>query len=219
MPVTLDLFPLPAIVRPEREPLAEGAVVLRGFVGEADDEILAAVAAIEERAPFRQMKTPGGRSMSAEMTNAGSLGWVSDERGYRYTAMDPTSSMAWPEMPPVLRRLATRAAAAAGFPSFDPDACLVNRYVEGARMGLHQDKDERDFGAPIVSVSLGLPIAFLFGGLTRAERPVRIALEHRDVVVFGGPARLRFHGVAPLGPGQHPRTGATRINLTFRKAS
>jgi len=157
--------------------------------------------------------------MSVGMTNCGALGWVSDRAGYRYAASDPASGRAWPAMPAPFRALAARAAAAGGFAAFEPDACLVNRYEPGARLTLHQDRNERDYAAPIVSVSLGLPATFLFGGDTRGGRPLRVPLAHGDVVVWGGPARLRFHGVAPVEGGWHERLGACRINLTFRKAA
>jgi len=164
------------------------------------------------------MRTPGGFSMSVAMTNCGAFGWVSDPTGYRYSPTDPETGAAWPAMPAALAELATRAAAAAGFAGFAPDACLVNRYEPGARLTLHQDKDERDFAAPIVSVSLGVPAVFLFGGLKRKDRPRRVPLEHGDVVVWGGPARLRYHGVAKLETAQHAFAGNARINLTLRRA-
>jgi alkylated DNA repair protein (DNA oxidative demethylase) len=169
-------------------------------------------------APYRRWQTPGGFTLSVAMTNCGSLGWVSDWRGYRYQATDPAGGQPWPPMPSLFRELAGAAAAAAGFPGFSPDACLVNRYIPGARMSLHQDKDETDFSAPIVSVSLGLPAVFQFGGDTRSARPQRIPVHHGDVVVFGGAARLRFHGVSPIEVGQHPLLGSQRVNLTFRRA-
>jgi alkylated DNA repair protein (DNA oxidative demethylase) len=156
--------------------------------------------------------------MSVAMTNCGSFGWVTDRTGYRYDSDDPEAAKPWPPMPSVFRQLAEQAADLAGFGGFSPDACLVNRYQPGARMSLHQDRDEQDFGAPIVSVSLGLPATFLFGGLKRSDRPRRIRLEHGDLVVWGGPARLAFHGVAPLAEGEHALLGRQRINLTFRKA-
>ena len=156
--------------------------------------------------------------MSVGMTSCGAKGWVSDRAGYRYTGVDPDAGRAWPAMPPSFRALAARAAAAGGFEAFEPDACLVNRYEPGARLTMHQDRNERDYDAPIVSVSLGLPAVFLFGGDTRGERPRRVPLRHGDVVVWGGPARLRFHGVAPIADGLHAQLGACRINLTFRKA-
>ncbi len=183
-----------------------------------EDELIAALGEIAAQAPFRHMLTPGGHQMSVAMTNCGSNGWVTDRSGYRYDSVDPESGKPWPPMPPSFRALAERAAAEAGFDGFAPDACLVNRYQPGARMSLHQDRDEGDFGAPIVSVSLGLPAVFLFGGLQRSDKTQRYRLEHGDIAVWGGPARLVFHGVAPLADGEHPRMGRQRINLTFRKA-
>jgi alkylated DNA repair protein (DNA oxidative demethylase) len=197
--------------------MAEGAVLLRGFVGEAEAELIAAVRAIVAVAPFRQMFTPGGHRMSVAMTNCGSAGWITDHTGYRYSADDPETGKPWPAMPPQLRALAGRAADRAGFSGFAPEVCLINRYVPGARMSLHQDKDELDFAAPIVSVSLGLPAIFLFGGLKRSDKPQRFRLEHSDTAVWGGPSRLFFHGVAPLADGEHPIMGSQRLNLTFRK--
>ena len=200
------------------EPLAPGAVVLRGFAIAEEGAILADLAVVSAAAPFRHLITPGGFRMSVAMTNCGALGWVSDASGYRYTAADPDSGRPWPPLPASFQRLATRAADQGGFGGFVPDACLVNHYDPGARLTLHQDKNERDFDAPIVSVSLGIAATFLFGGLTRAERPMRVPLAHGDVVVWGGPARLRYHGVLPIKDEQHPLLGDRRINLTFRKA-
>lgn len=215
--MTADLFDqLECLAGPQ--PLAPGAVLLRGFARADDTALLAAVDDIVTRAPLRHMVTPGGYTMSIATTSCGALGWTSDEHGYRYAARNPASAQPWPAMPPCFTQLARRAAAQAGFAGFTPDACLINRYAPGARLTLHQDKNERDFGAPIVSVSLGLPAVFLFGGLKRSDRPQRLRLAHGDVVVWGGPARLRYHGVLPLPPGQHPLTGACRINLTFRRA-
>lgn len=179
---------------------------------------MAAIEAIENSAPFRHMVTPGGFVMSVALTNCGALGWTSDRRGYRYTRVDPASGKAWPPMPAALMELARDAAAAAGFAGFQPDACLVNRYAPGARLTLHQDRNERDFTAPIVSVSLGMTATFLFGGLRRAEPTAKIPLYHGDVAVWGGEDRLRFHGVAPLKGDAHALLGDKRINLTFRKA-
>ena len=156
--------------------------------------------------------------MSVAMTNCGQAGWISDKSGYRYDSVDPLTGRLWPTMPASFLCVATRAAAKAGFKGFEPDACLMNRYEPGARLTLHQDKNERDFNAPIVSVSLGLPATFLFGGLSRKDRPRRFRLQNGDVAVWGGPARLAYHGVAPLADGDHPLTGRCRINLTFRKA-
>jgi len=193
-------------------------VLLRGFAGPAEAALIAALRDIVAQAPFRHMLTPGGHQMSVAMTNCGEAGWVTDRTGYRYDTSDPVSGKSWPAMPPSFRELAGRAADHAGFEGFSPDACLINRYLPGARMSLHQDKDEDDFGAPIVSVSLGLPAIFLFGGLKRSDKARRFRLEHGDIAVWGGPARLAFHGVAPLADGEHALMGRQRINLTFRKA-
>jgi len=157
--------------------------------------------------------------MSVAMTNCGALGWVTDRTGYRYDAIDPESGKPWPRIPDSFVRLAAGAAAQAGFERFVPDACLINRYQPGSRLSLHQDRNERDFSEPIVSVSLGLPAVFLFGGLRRGEKANRVPLEHGDVVVWGGPARMRYHGVLPLKQGHHPLLGNRRVNLTFRRAS
>jgi alkylated DNA repair protein (DNA oxidative demethylase) len=200
------------------EPLAEGAVVLRGFARGEATALLAAVRKVTAAAPFRNMITPGGLRMSVAMTNCGRAGWVTDRRGYRYEAADPMTGRTWPPIPVSFRELAVSAADAAGFAGFEPDACLVNRYEPGTRLSLHRDENERDLSAPIVSVSLGLPAAFLFGGLSRGDRPRRIPLESGDVVVWGGPARLTYHGVAPLADGEHSLTGRCRINLTLRRA-
>ena len=192
-------------------------MLLRGFARAVEGELIPALREIIAQAPFRRMFTPGGHQMSVAMTNCGSAGWVTDRSGYRYDGIDPNSGQAWPAMPAVFCQLAERAAAAGGYAGFAPDACLINRYTPGARMSLHQDKDEVDFAAPIVSVSLGLPAIFLFGGPERADKPARYRLEHGDVVVWGGPSRLFFHGVAPLANGEHAVMGRQRINLTFRK--
>jgi len=215
--MTADLFDS-AEVLPAREEIAEGAMLLRGFARPIQHDLLTAIDAIVGRSPFRHMSTPGGHQMSVAMTNCGSLGWVTDQTGYRYDAIDPATGKPWPEMPPVLRELAGQAAAQAGFAGFQPEACLVNRYEPGARLSLHQDRDEKNYDAPIVSVSLGLPATFLWGGVRRADRPVRYRLVHGDVVVWGGPSRLTFHGVAPLADGEHALLGRKRINLTFREA-
>jgi DNA oxidative demethylase len=202
-----------------RYDFAEGSVLLRGFALAADTELQRAVSAVAAAVPFRHMETPGGFTMSVGMTNCGRFGWVSSASGYRYAERDPASGAPWPALPPVMLELARTAAAAAGFEDFIPDACLVNRYEPGARLTLHQDKNERDFRQPIVSVSLGVPAVFLFGGLKRKERPLRLELVHGDVVVWGGPSRLRYHGVAPLKLAQHPFAAEARINLTLRRAS
>jgi alkylated DNA repair protein (DNA oxidative demethylase) len=215
--LTADLFACLPNVRASREEMAEGAVLLRGFVGDSEAELIAALREIVAASPFRRMFTPGGHQMSVAMTNCGSAGWVTDRSGYRYDPEDPESGKPWPAMPPLFRELADRAADRAGFAGFAPDVCLINRYVPGAKMSLHQDKDELDFAAPIVSVSLGLSAIFMFGGLKRSDKPRRFRLEHGDVAVWGGPSRLFFHGVAPLAEGDHPVMGPQRLNLTFRK--
>jgi alkylated DNA repair protein (DNA oxidative demethylase) len=202
----------------EALPLSPGACVLRNFAHREAEHLLAAVDDIQAAAPFRHLSTPGGLPMSVAMTNCGELGWVSDRRGYRYEPHDPLTGKPWPKLPPLFLALSHAAAEAAGYPGFTPEACLVNRYVPGAKMSLHQDRDERDLDQPIVSVSLGLPATFLWGGLRRSDRPSRTTLEHGDVVVWGGAARLRFHGVAPLKPAAAGCPAALRINLTFRRA-
>ena len=204
--------------KPARRELAAGAVILFGFVGSRDRAILDHIREIERAAPFRHLQTPGGGSMSAAMTNCGPLGWVSDPTGYRYEPCDPQTREPWPAMPELFRDLAREAAAEAGFADFDPDACLINRYNQGARMGLHVDKDERGYDQPIVSVSLGVSAVFLFGGVRRRDKADRLRLEHGDVVVFGGESRLRYHGVQRIERGAHPMTGTARVNLTFRRA-
>jgi alkylated DNA repair protein (DNA oxidative demethylase) len=216
--VTADLFESLDAAGPAREQLAEGAVLLRGFARPQQHELITAVEAVIAQAPFRHLITPGGHRMSVAMTNCGSFGWVSDASGYRYDSIDPVSAKPWPPMPPLFRKLAEQAAAEAGFAGFGPDACLINRYEPGTRLTLHQDRDERNLGAPIVSVSLGLPATFLFGGMKRSDKTQRYRLEHGDVAVWGGPSRLAFHGVAPLADGEHGLLGRKRINLTFRRA-
>jgi DNA oxidative demethylase len=216
--LTADLFEGVADILPSREVMAEGAELLRGFAIPFESELITALRDIANQAPFRHMMTPGGHQMSVAMTNCGPLGWVTDRTGYRYDGNDPETGKPWPAIPVAFCRLAAHAAAQAGFFEFSPDACLINRYEPGARMSLHQDRDEDDFGAPIVSVSLGLPAIFLFGGLKRSDKPRRFRLQHGDVVVWGGPARLAFHGVAPLADGEHALLGRQRINLTFRRA-
>ena len=210
---TLDLFESPA-----RELLCAGAVLLRGLALPQSQGLLADVARVLEAAPLRFMVTPGGFRMSVAMSNCGSLGWVSDAGGYRYDAADPLNGRAWPPMPASFQEIATRAAALAGFDGFEPDACLLNRYDPGARLTLHQDRNERDKSHPIVSVSLGLPAVFLFGGARRTDNTQRVPLVHGDVVVWGGPARLHYHGVSQLAEGHHPQTGRHRLNLTLRRA-
>ena len=198
--------------------LAPGATLLAGFARSQDRRLIEAVAEVVALAPLRHMSTPGGHLMSVAMTNCGSLGWVTDGAGYRYDPCDPSTGRPWPRMPALFFDLAARAAARAGYDGFAADACLINRYEPGARLSLHQDKNERDFGQPIVSVSLGLPATFLFGGERRSDRPRRLPLSHGDVVVWGGESRFVYHGIATLAEGDHPATGPLRINLTFRKA-
>jgi alkylated DNA repair protein (DNA oxidative demethylase) len=216
--LTTDLFASVPDLHPQQELMAEGAVLLRGLAKAVEADLIPDLREIVKQAPFRHMVTPGGHRMSVAMTNCGSVGWVTDRTGYRYDVNDPETGKPWPAMPRSFRDLAGRAAAHAGFGGFAPDACLINRYQPGARMSLHQDKDEDDFAAPIVSVSLGLPAIFLFGGLKRSDKPHRFRLQHGDIAVWGGPARLAFHGVAPLADGEHALLGPQRINLTFRKA-
>jgi len=216
--LTGDLFDSVAEAQPSREQIADGAVLLRGFAKPIETELIEAVRAVVAQSPFRRMTTPGGYQMSVAMTNCGERGWITDHTGYRYDPVDPRTGAPWPAMPPVFRDLARRAAEQGGFAGFAPDACLVNRYEPGTRLSLHQDKDELDYSAPIVSVSLGLPATFLFGGLKRSDKTQRYRLEHGDIAVWGGPARLAFHGVAALADGEHAVLGRQRINLTFRKA-
>jgi DNA oxidative demethylase len=210
-----DLFPDDRA----RLPLDPGAVLLGGFALPVDRVLLQLITHAAEAAPFRHLETPGGRRMSVAMTNVGQLGWVSDRRGYRYSPVDPLTGRPWPAMPPAFTTLATEAAAAAGFANFAPEACLINRYASGAKLSLHQDRDERNLDQPIVSVSLGVDARFLWGGQSRTDRSRRIALHHGDVVVWGGPARLTYHGVDTLGESSHPLTGSLRYNLTFRTAT
>ncbi|HEX4649795.1 MAG TPA: DNA oxidative demethylase AlkB [Steroidobacteraceae bacterium] len=215
--MTLQLFSDTQTADERIEPLSPGAAVLRAFARSSAAGLVEALEEVIKPSPFRRMTTPGGYRMSVAMTNCGDAGWVTDGSGYRYDAFDPTTGERWPAMPGIFRELAARGAAEAGFAGFVPDACLMSRYEPGARLSLHQDKDERDLESPIVSVSLGLPATFLFGGHRRGDRPRRVPLVHGDVVVWGGPARLRFHGVLPLEPGRHPMLGAGRINLSFRR--
>lgn len=210
---TRGLFDDPGATR-----IADGAWLLRGFALDHEAVLLEAIESVVARAPFRHMETRRGLRMSVAMTNCGKVGWVSDRRGYRYAPRDPLDGAPWPAMPAVFASLARGAAHAAGHAGFVPDACLINRYVPGTRLSLHQDRDEYDFDAPIVSVSLGLPATFLFGGRARSDRPRRVPLRHGDVVAWGGASRLAHHGVLPLADGEHPLLGARRINLTFRKA-
>jgi len=209
-----DLFDEPAAERVT----APGLTHLPGFALPLEQALLADIGKIATAAPFRHMLTPGGQRMSAAMTNCGAVGWVTDRKGYRYDPVDPATGRAWPPLPESFVELAGRAAALAGFERFRPDVCLINRYEPGARMSLHQDRDERDFTAPIVSLSLGLSATFLFGGLRRSDRPYRVPLQHGDVVVWGGATRLAHHGIAPVVDGCHPLVGRMRLNVTMRRA-
>lgn len=212
----MDLFQSSGVAEPLT--IGDGAWYFPGFVAPDAERLRDLIEEVAQDAPFRVMTTPGGRPMSAELTGCGEYSWVSDAHGYRYSATDPRTGKPWPPMPALFRALACDAAAKAGYPHFEPDVCLINRYRAGARMGLHQDRDEADTRWPIVSFSLGLSITFLWGGLTRKGSPERLPLHHGDVLVWGGPDRLRYHGVAPLKPGEHPLTGNCRFNLTFRRA-
>jgi alkylated DNA repair protein (DNA oxidative demethylase) len=216
--MTFDLFGEDCESNEKPAALPPGAMLLRGFASSQTEQLLAGIQSVSNRAPFRIMTTRGGYHMSVAMTNCGAAGWVSDATGYRYDALDPDTGWRWPPMPQAFADLAAQAAETAGFRCFTPDACLINRYEPGARLSLHQDRNERDMRAPIVSVSLGLPAVFLFGGIRRAERPRRVPLVHGDVVVWGGPARLYYHGVLALKDGEHRTLGRCRVNLTIRQA-
>ncbi len=216
MSMTDDLFG--EVIRRDHELLGPGALLLHGFALAQQDAVLAAVNVVIAAAPLRHMITPGGFRMSVAITNCGHLGWISDHRGYRYSLLDPETAQPWPALPNALLALAQSAATEAGYANFTPDACLINRYVPGARMTLHQDRNEKDFSHPIVSVSLGLPAMFHLGGLQRSDKALRVPLQHGDVLVWGGASRLRFHGVLPLRAGRHDVLGEQRINLTFRYA-
>ena len=218
-PTTFDLFAdNEPVQQPRAEQIGEQSWVLRGFALPRVEQLLTALEAILAAAPLRHMVTPGGFSMSVGTSSCGQLGWITDRSGYRYSSVDPLSGLPWPSMPAVFADLAHEAAAQAGFKDFHAGSCLINQYVTGAKMSLHQDKDEKGFAAPIVSLSLGLPAMFLFGGFERSDKSQRIPLLHGDMVVWGGADRLRYHGVLPVKPGHHPRLGERRINITFRVA-
>ena len=203
---------------PTKQEIIKDVYLLSGFVAPVEREVLTGLASIIQAAPLRQMMTPSGFPMSVTTSNCGQLGWVSDKKGYRYSAVDPVSNTPWPTMPASFLQLAQDAASMAGFANFEPDACLINCYQPGTKMGLHQDKDEQDFTQPIVSVSLGVPAMFQLGGFKRSEKALKLPLYHGDVLVWGGESRLRFHGVMPIKMANHPAFGERRINLTFRKA-
>jgi alkylated DNA repair protein (DNA oxidative demethylase) len=212
---TLDL-PFSDASGGEQLRLGDGITLLRRFADTA--RLMPLIGEVADTAPFRHLVTPGGQTMSVAMTNCGPAGWVSDRSGYRYSSRDPLTDKDWPPMPREFERLALAAATACGFADFVPDACLINRYVAGARLTAHRDADEQNFAQPIVSVSLGLPASFAFYGLARGGRGQTVALHDGDVLVWGGPSRLVYHAVRPIKPGNHPLTGAARYNLTFRHA-
>jgi alkylated DNA repair protein (DNA oxidative demethylase) len=209
---------MPDLFTEPRETIGPGALLLRGYALPRETELLAAIEAVAAEAPFRHMMTPGGYTMSVAMTTCGEVGWVTDRKGYRYSPTDPATGKPWPAMPAVFRVLAAEAGAEAGYPGFQPDSCLINCYEPGTKLSLHQDQDEQDYSQPIVSVSLGLPATFLFGGPQRGDPTAKYPLQHGDIAVWGGPSRLFFHGVATLKDGAHSLLGRKRINLTFRRA-
>ena len=215
----MNLFERVSQTEASKEMLCPGAVMLGRFAQKYETELFAGLSVVTAKAPFRHMVTPGGFQMSVAMTNCGAFGWITDETGYRYDRVDPETNATWPEMPDCFLKLASSAATEVGFDEFLPDACLINRYEPGSKLSLHQDKNERDFEQPIVSVSLGVSATFLFGGSRRNDETERIPVEHGDVIVWGGPARLRYHGVMALKEGFHPLAGGRRFNLTFRKAT
>ncbi|MGB1310524.1 MAG: DNA oxidative demethylase AlkB [Leucothrix sp.] len=216
--MNLDLFDLSNNGDTWVDSITGDAVVLRQFLVNRSDELADAIKQVESAAPFRHMQTAGGFTMSAALTGCGDVGWVSDRRGYRYAAIDPVTGEPWPNMPAVLQEIAQACALEAGYADYFPDACLINRYAPKAKMSLHQDKDEQDFTAPIVSISLGVPATFLFGGLKRSDKTIKVPVAHGDVVVWGGKSRLCFHGVSPIKQAYHPFWGDQRINITFRVA-
>lgn len=217
-PTTLDLFADEAPQPPTTERIGPQSFVFRGLALPLIDRLLPALEAVLTQAPLRNMVTPGGYTMSVALSSCGQFGWTTDRNGYQYSPIDPQTGQAWPETPEVFMELARSAAAAAGFADFVPDACLINRYVPGAKLALHQDKDERGYQWPVVSVSLGIPAMFLFGGHARSDATQKVPLFHGDVVVWGGEDRLRYHGVMPIRQAEHPQLGEQRINFTFRKA-
>jgi DNA oxidative demethylase len=213
--LTMDLF---FGQTAETIPLAPGAYYLPGFALPGMDTLWRCVQQQMAATPPQQMMTPMGYLMSVGTMSMGSWGWVSDAQGYRYSAINPSNNQPWPPLPAAILQLAADAAEKAGYPHFVPDSCLINVYTPGSKMGLHQDKNERDFSQPIISVSLGIPAIFLFGGAKRSDKPARILLQHGDVVVWGGASRRFYHGVAAIKPHAHSLTGNLRINLTLRKA-
>jgi alkylated DNA repair protein (DNA oxidative demethylase) len=202
----------------KKQTISQDVTLLKGFALKSEVFLMRDVKLVIQQAPLRQMMTKTGLLMSVSVTNCGVLGWVSDRCGYRYVALDPLSKHPWPTMPDSFKKIAEKAAKEVGYLNFAPDVCLINQYHVGASMGLHQDKDEQDFTQPIVSVSLGIPARFQLGGLTRRDKTLNIPLMHGDVIVWGGEARLKFHGVLPIKANHHPTLGESRINLTFRQA-
>lgn len=200
-----------------RHEIAEDAYLLPGYATSQAIELCSAIDTVLLQSPLRHYQTRMGL-MSVGMSCCGALGWVADTRGYRYSALDPNNGQPWPGLPDSIRNLAQSAASDCGFDGFEPDACLINEYQLGAKMGLHQDRDERDMRWPIVSISLGMTAQFQFGGATRRAPVHRFDLVHGDVLVWGGRTRLNFHGVAPLDGSPHPLLGARRWNLTLRRA-
>ncbi len=217
--MTQDLFQTANNGESWQENIRDDVVVLRQYANKQAAEILKEVELITAVAPFRKMKTPSGLSMSAELTSCGKYGWISDQQGYRYSKSDPLNNNAWPKLPELFFKFGREAAKKAGFSDFKPDVCMINRYAPASKMSLHQDRNERDFSekAPIVSLSLGVPANFYFGGLERSDPTIKIPLIHGDVVVWGGKSRLCFHGVGVIKDDYHPMLGNFRINLTFRK--
>ena len=212
--IAMDLFS----AQSDHLPLADGACWLPGFALPVMDELWSCIARHLHACPPQQMQTPMGYLMSVRTSSMGDWGWVSSALGYGYSHRQPLTQQPWPPIPAVVLQLASAAALQAGYANFVPDSCLINVYTPGNKMGLHQDKDELDFSQPIVSVSLGIPATFLFGGAKRSDRPLKILLHHGDIVVWGGRSRRFYHGVAQIKPASHPLTGQQRINLTLRKA-
>lgn len=210
----MDLF---SEQHPALVPLAEGACWLPGFALPVMDALWPGLQQHLSEHPPQQMMTPMGL-MSVRTSSMGNWGWMGSEQGYGYSRLNPVTRLPWPAIPPAILQLAAAAALKAGYPGFVPDSCLINVYEPGSKMGLHQDKDEMDFSQPIISVSLGIPATFLFGSAKRSDKPIKIPLQHGDVVVWGGASRRFYHGVAQMKANTHPLIGAQRINLTLRKA-
>jgi len=200
---------------PTHEEIFPGATLMRGLAQAQDGEFLEAMQGVLSAAPLHHATTPTGLPMGVMVSDCG----TPEAFRRRWDPANPAVRQMWPPMPRALLDFSLRCAVRAGFPLFRPDTCHVNRYQAGTKLGLHQDRHECDMSQPIVSVSFGLECVFLLGGLERTDSPKRILLEHGDVIVWGGPSRMRFHGVQPLKPGHHPLTGPYRYNLTFRKVA